>query len=169
MNIEPVADHILNLLTLFIFLVSFLKGWLERVPVIEWLWPRAWDRWRASRRATTDDDSVALEHLMTELGPLQETMEEILTRLDGLQSGLRAVDDRFSRLEGWLMNHEDVLSMNKHQQQRVDALLTSLGGAVTTLQARDDAPSTGCERCHVLEEAIHRFLGRARAIHDRKA
>ena len=66
------------------------------------------------------------------------------------------------------MNHEDVLSMNKHHQQRVDALLTSLEGAVTTLQARDDAPSTGCERCHVLEEATHRFLSRARAIHDRK-
>ncbi|PLN81039.1 hypothetical protein BDW42DRAFT_169854 [Aspergillus taichungensis] len=168
MKVERFADHPFDIVTFILSLLALFVGWLERAPVIKWFWPRAWDRRRMARRASTDDGPVALEHPMTDLEPLQKTLEKILSRFDDLQSGQGATDDRLSRLEQWRKNHEDVPSMNMHQQQRVDALLTSLEGAVATLQARNDAPSTGCERCHVLEEATHRFLSRARAIHDRK-
>ncbi|PLB40190.1 uncharacterized protein BDW47DRAFT_123703 [Aspergillus candidus] len=167
MKTEPAANHIFDIVTFIISLISLLEGWLERVPGIKWLWPRAWDMRRMPQRASTNDGSVALDHLRTDLESSQE-FDKVLSRLEDLQSGQKVVLERLTVLENRLKDREDELSMNEHQQQRVDRLLSSLEGAVATLQARNDASSTGCERCHVLEEATHHFLSRARAIQDRK-
>ncbi|PKY01650.1 hypothetical protein P168DRAFT_321228 [Aspergillus campestris IBT 28561] len=167
MKTEPAADHVFDIVTFIISLISLLQVWLERVPIIKWLWPRAWDMRRMFRRASTDDGSVALDHLRTDLERSPE-LKKVLSHLEDLQSGQQVVLERLTDLENRLKDREDELSRNGHQKQRVDRLLSSLEGAVATLQARTDAPSTGCERCHVLEEATHHFLSRARAIQDRK-
>lgn len=138
------ADHIWGILTICVLLFSlFSKGWAERWPVVKWLWPRAWDERRASRREFTDGGSIALGSLKIDSLQLLAEVKETLSLGERLQSDLQKACNELLIRTKQLEDREERL---KTEYQRQEDLLIRLEGVVATLKAEEDAPCSCCER-----------------------
>ncbi|PLN81037.1 hypothetical protein BDW42DRAFT_194063 [Aspergillus taichungensis] len=104
------ADHILGIMTICVLLFSlFVKGWAERWPVIKWLWPRAWDERRASRRNSIEGGSVALSPLRPDSLQLLAELKQTLILEERLQCDLQKAYDELLIREKQIEDREENL------------------------------------------------------------
>ncbi|OJJ07443.1 hypothetical protein ASPVEDRAFT_33665 [Aspergillus versicolor CBS 583.65] len=140
--LDPVTDHLIgagiSLLSLFV------KDWLQKVPFVKYLWPRAWEE--RKKRKRTDVSSDVVGPPQTDIAPLQKGISEVLTLIGGLQSGPREGGKELLNLTKMVQDQQERLCALEAARRRDDQRLSELERAHGLEKAKEDARSARRER-----------------------
>ncbi|KAL5343184.1 hypothetical protein BJX70DRAFT_394189 [Aspergillus crustosus] len=147
---------------------AVVKDWLQRLPLIELVWPGAWPvegrwciGWKAKRKANSERPDTE-EVPMTDLQSSVADLKELSTELKERQSALDKREDAVLIREAACTAREERLSMIESNRVGQEDLLTELKALSESMKAREDAMILVLKGLAPRERDMHHFKGKAR-------